>query len=290
MLTRGTAADVTSSRSSASAGRGAQLHRARPGSRRVEAVSRRGVDLRQPSSPPAESSLQRDIHRRVFPGSGAERAAPHGLGDAVRDGAARSGPRGGGAANHQGISPSVFGLLPALLERAGAVRGRGSITALYTVLVEGDDHNEPIADAVRSILDGHIVLSRELASRYHYPPIDVPQSVSRTMPDVTDVAHRQRAAHVREWMAAIRDNEESRERRSLCAGRQSTHRCGARESGCNSTVSLSGLRHVVRVCRRFTRAGGALRHALVPLSRAARTRPEAARTRRDTARACTCRR
>jgi flagellar biosynthesis/type III secretory pathway ATPase len=98
--------------------------------------------------------------------------------------------------------------LPALLERAGAHRGRGSITALYTVLVEGDDHNEPIADAVRSILDGHIVLSRELASRYHYPPIDVLQSVSRTMPDVTDVAHRQRAAQVREWMAAIRDSED----------------------------------------------------------------------------------
>jgi flagellum-specific ATP synthase len=108
----------------------------------------------------------------------------------------------------KGYPPSVFSLLPTLLERAGAVRGRGSITAMYTVLVDGDDHNEPIADAVRSILDGHIVLSRELASRYHYPPIDVLQSVSRTMPDVTDVAHRQRAAKVREWMAAIRDSED----------------------------------------------------------------------------------
>src|SRR5262245_10279659 len=108
----------------------------------------------------------------------------------------------------KGYPPSVFSLLPTLLERAGAVRGRGSITALYTVLVDGDDHNEPIADAVRSILDGHIVLSRELASRHHYPPIDILQSVSRTMPDVTEAEHRQDAARVRGWMAAIRDSED----------------------------------------------------------------------------------
>jgi len=108
----------------------------------------------------------------------------------------------------KGYPPSVFAALPALLERAGGVRGRGSITALYTVLVDGDDHNEPIADAVRSILDGHIVLSRDLAQRYHYPPIDVLQSVSRTMPDVVDVNHRQLAATVRDWMAAIRDSED----------------------------------------------------------------------------------
>ena len=108
----------------------------------------------------------------------------------------------------KGYTPSVFALLPALLERAGAVRGRGSITAMYTVLVDGDDHNEPVADAVRSILDGHVVLSRELASRHHYPPIDVLQSVSRTMPDVTAVDHRRKAGQVREWMAAIRDSED----------------------------------------------------------------------------------
>jgi flagellum-specific ATP synthase len=108
----------------------------------------------------------------------------------------------------KGYTPSVFALLPALLERAGAVRGRGSITAMYTVLVDGDDHNEPVADAVRSILDGHVVLSRELASRHHYPPIDILQSVSRTMPDVTAVDHRRKAGQVREWMAAIRDSED----------------------------------------------------------------------------------
>ena len=66
----------------------------------------------------------------------------------------------------------------------------------------------PVADAVRSILDGHVVLSRDLASRHHYPPIDILQSVSRTMPDVTNVTHRQKAGHVREWMAAIRDSED----------------------------------------------------------------------------------
>jgi flagellum-specific ATP synthase len=79
---------------------------------------------------------------------------------------------------------------------------------MYTVLVDGDDHNEPIADAVRSILDGHVVLSRDLASRHHYPPIDILQSVSRTMPDVTEAPHRESAARVRGWMAAIRDSED----------------------------------------------------------------------------------
>jgi FliI/YscN family ATPase len=108
----------------------------------------------------------------------------------------------------KGYPPSVFALLPTLLERAGAVRDRGSITAMYTVLVDGDDQNEPIADAVRSILDGHFVLSRDLASRNHYPPIDILQSVSRTMPDVTETPHRQRAGQIREWMAAIRDSED----------------------------------------------------------------------------------
>ncbi len=108
----------------------------------------------------------------------------------------------------KGYPPSVFALLPTLLERAGAVRDKGSITAMYTVLVDGDDHNEPIADAVRSILDGHVVLSRDLAARHHYPPIDILQSVSRTMPDVTEDDHRKAAARVRGWMAAIRDSED----------------------------------------------------------------------------------
>jgi FliI/YscN family ATPase len=108
----------------------------------------------------------------------------------------------------KGYPPSVFSRLPTLLERAGALRGKGSITGFYTVLVEGDDQNEPIADAVRAILDGHIVLSRDLAGRNHYPAIDILQSVSRTMPDVTTPEHRARAGAVREWLAALRDSED----------------------------------------------------------------------------------
>jgi flagellum-specific ATP synthase len=108
----------------------------------------------------------------------------------------------------KGYPPSVFAMLPGLLERAGNMRGSGSITAIYSVLVEGDDTNEPIADAVRGILDGHIVLSRDLAARNHYPAIDVLPSISRTMPDVTSVSHRQKAGVVRQWLASLRDSED----------------------------------------------------------------------------------
>ena len=108
----------------------------------------------------------------------------------------------------KGYPPSVFALLPRLLERAGNVTNRGSITAIYTVLVEGDDTNEPISDAVRGILDGHIVLSRDLASRNHYPAIDVLASVSRTMPDVTTPEHRLRAGQVRDWLATLKETED----------------------------------------------------------------------------------
>ena len=108
----------------------------------------------------------------------------------------------------KGYPPSVFAMLPGLLERAGNVSGRGSITALYTVLVDGDDTNEPIADAVRGILDGHVVLSRDLAARNHYPAIDILQSISRTMPDVTALDHRVKAGQVRGWMSTLRDSED----------------------------------------------------------------------------------
>ena len=108
----------------------------------------------------------------------------------------------------KGYPPSVFAMLPALLERAGNLREGGSITAFYTVLVEGDDTNEPISDAVRAILDGHIVLSRELAQKNHYPAIDILQSVSRTMPDVADEAQVLKAGQVREWLATAQESED----------------------------------------------------------------------------------
>ena len=104
----------------------------------------------------------------------------------------------------KGYTPSVFAVLPRLMERAGT-SSMGSITALYTVLVEGDDHNEPIADASRSILDGHIVLTRKLTSRGHYPPIDVLSSLSRTMPMVVSPSQIKHARMIRESMAAYDD-------------------------------------------------------------------------------------
>jgi flagellum-specific ATP synthase len=107
----------------------------------------------------------------------------------------------------RGYTPSVFALLPKLLERAGTSE-HGTITALYTVLVEGDDMNEPVADAVRSILDGHIVLSRKLASANHYPAIDVLASVSRVMPDVVPPSHANAASTVRDILATYRDAED----------------------------------------------------------------------------------
>ena len=103
--------------------------------------------------------------------------------------------------------PSVYSLLPRLLERAGSFL-KGSITGLYTVLVESDDMDEPVADAVRSILDGHIVLSRELASKGHYPAIDVLQSISRLMVDVTSKEHREAAGKLRKVLAVYREAED----------------------------------------------------------------------------------
>jgi flagellum-specific ATP synthase len=108
----------------------------------------------------------------------------------------------------KGYTPSVFTLLPKLLERAGTSQREGSITGLYTVLVEGDDMNEPIADAVRSILDGHVVLSRELAHQNHFPAIDVLKSISRVMNDITTLDHRHNAGMLKEILATYRKAED----------------------------------------------------------------------------------
>jgi len=107
----------------------------------------------------------------------------------------------------KGYTPSVFAALPKLLERTGNFC-EGSITGLYTVLVEGDDFNEPISDAMRSILDGHIVLSRDLAARNIYPPIDVLASASRVMSDVAEPQHKELAGRFKETLATYRQSED----------------------------------------------------------------------------------
>jgi flagellum-specific ATP synthase len=108
----------------------------------------------------------------------------------------------------KGYTPSVFGLLPKLLERAGHFENGGSITGLYTVLVEGDDMDDPIADSVRSIVDGHIVLDRRLAQRGHFPAIDVLQSASRVMPNVISDEHKKIVKSARAAMALYNENED----------------------------------------------------------------------------------
>ncbi len=109
----------------------------------------------------------------------------------------------------KGYPPSVFAMLPSLVERAGNGRdGGGSITAFYTVLVEGDDPNDPVADAARAILDGHLVLSRKLADGGVYPAIDLEQSVSRVMPDITSPRHQENVRRFRQAFATYRQNED----------------------------------------------------------------------------------
>ncbi len=107
----------------------------------------------------------------------------------------------------RGFTPSVFALLPKFLERAGTT-DKGTITGLYTVLVDGDDFNEPISDAARSILDGHIMLSRSLAHKNHYPAIDVLQSISRVMNNIASPEHKKSAASIRNLLASYAKNED----------------------------------------------------------------------------------
>jgi flagellum-specific ATP synthase len=107
----------------------------------------------------------------------------------------------------RGYTPSAFALLPQLLERAGTAPGGGSITGLYSVLAEGDDSTDPVVDTARSILDGHIWLSRDLAAKNHFPAVDVLQSISRVMPDIVGEEHRSMASRVRHFLASYQEVE-----------------------------------------------------------------------------------
>ncbi|MFF8800851.1 MULTISPECIES: flagellar protein export ATPase FliI [unclassified Methylobacterium] len=115
---------------------------------------------------------------------------------------------GGEPPTAKGYTPTVFSELPRLLERAGPGTGEGAISGLFTVLVEGDDHNEPVADAVRGILDGHIVMERRIAEQGRYPAINVLRSVSRTMPRACDPAHLPTVRRARKVLATYADMEE----------------------------------------------------------------------------------
>lgn len=118
------------------------------------------------------------------------------------------GLNGGEPPTTKGYTPSVFALLPKVLERAGTFDNGHSITGLYTVLVEGDDMDDPIADSVRSIVDGHIVLTRALAQKGHFPAIDILQSTSRVMSQIVPEGHREAARHLREVLAIYRQSED----------------------------------------------------------------------------------
>jgi flagellum-specific ATP synthase len=157
----------------------------------------------------------------------------------------------------RGYTPSVFAVLPRLLERAGQGR-EGSITGLYTVLVEGDDFNEPIADAARSLLDGHVVLSRQLAAQGQYPAIDLLPSVSRVMTDVTGPEHVALANRVRTWLATYREAEDLINIGAYTAGKNprideavgkaaavSRFLCQALDEPCSLEESAAQLRRLV---------------------------------------------
>ena len=132
----------------------------------------------------------------------------------------------------KGYTPSVFAELPKLMERTGT-SDKGSITAFYTVLVDGDDFNEPIADAVRGILDGHIVLSRALAHKNHYPAIDVSNSISRLMNDICDVEHKMNASRARDVLSVYKEAED-------------LINIGAYEYGTNEKIDMS-INYIERV-------------------------------------------
>ena len=162
--------------------------------------------------------------------------------------------------SQKGYTPSVFNLLPKVLERAGNFR-RGSITGFFTVLVEGDDFNEPICDAVRAILDGHIILSRQLAAQNHYPAIDILHSVSRLTSAIATPKQKVGAAQrLRQALSAYRDAEDLIQLGAYVAGTNPQSRRQHSRSPRNSRFSAAGP-HRDLPHRSDTHAPGAASHA-----------------------------
>ncbi len=143
--------------------------------------------------------------------------------------------------SQKGYTPSVFNLLPKIFERAGKFR-KGSITGFFTVLVEGDDFNEPICDAVRAILDGHIILSRDLGAAGHYPAIDVLQSVSRLAPRLYSPEQRDAALKIRDAMATHQRAGRPDQSGRLCQRRESKAGRGHPAAAAVARFPEAGLR------------------------------------------------
>jgi flagellum-specific ATP synthase len=160
----------------------------------------------------------------------------------------------------RGYPPSVFALIPRLVERAGNVAGTGSVTAMYTVLAEGDDLTDPVVDASRACLDGHIVLARKLAQQGHFPAVDVLASVSRVMNDIVAKKHRELAQEAREVLAAYRESADLIE-------------VGAYAAGSNPRVdrALRCVHEVNRVLRQGPEDRFTLEQTLAELKRALET-------------------
>ncbi len=158
----------------------------------------------------------------------------------------------------RGYTPSVFGMMPRLLERCGPVEGGGSITGLYTVLVEGDDLRDPIADTSRAILDGHVVLSRRLAAKGHYPAVEVLASVSRVMPDVVDEQHVADASLVRHLMSV---HAEAAEMINIGA-----YRAGSNPAVDHAIELMPAVDHFLRQARKDSPSFGETRQALADLA------------------------
>lgn len=143
----------------------------------------------------------------------------------------------------KGYPPSVFAKLPALVERAGnGISGGGSITAFYTVLTEGDDQQDPIADSARAILDGHVVLSRRLAEAGHYPAIDIEASISRAMTSLIDEEHYRRVRTFKQMLASYQRNRDLDQRRRLHGGQRSV--AGQGDDAVSADGSLPATGHL----------------------------------------------